>query len=95
MTDPTLQSIVRIPDGVVFQQVEGEAVILSTETGKYYGLDSVGTRIWDLIAQHGQVETVYRALLAEYDVTEERLLQDLFRFLGELASQGLVEVDGG
>jgi hypothetical protein len=89
----TLETTIHIPDDVYFRDLDGEAIILNTESGKYYGLDEVGTRMWNLLAEHGQVGPAYRTLLGEYDVTEERLEQDLLDLVDELASHGLVETD--
>jgi len=89
----TLESRISVPKDVLFRELSGEAVILNLETGKYYGLDEVGTRMWTLLAQHGHVEPAYRALLDEYDVTEERLQQDLLSLVNELVSHGLLQVD--
>ncbi len=84
-------SRVAIPETVLFRELEGEAVILSTDSGKYFGLNEVGTRMWTLLRQHGEVEAACRALLAEYDVPEERLREDLAHFVDTLATRGLVE----
>ena len=89
-----LASRIAIPDDVLIRDLEGEAVILSTESGRYYGLDEVGTRMWNLLSQHGQIEPVYQALLAEYDVAEDRLQQDLLDLVDKLAAEGLLQVDG-
>ncbi len=89
----TLASKTTIPKDVVFRDLDGEAVILNLQTGKYYGLDQVGTRMWNLLAQHGQVEAAYRALLDEYDVSEEQLQHDLLDLIDRLAGHGLVQVD--
>jgi hypothetical protein len=89
----TLKSTVRIPKDVMFHDVSGEAVILDTATGKYYGLDEVGTRMWALLAEHGCLEPAYRALLDEYDVDEQRLRADLLQLVDTLAAKGLVKVD--
>ena len=89
----TLQSKISTHEDVLFRDLGGEAIVLSLETGKYYGLDEVGTRMWTLLSQHGQVEPAYRALLDEYDVTEEQLREDMLRFIEELASHQLLQVD--
>ena len=89
----TLESRISVPEEVFFRETGGEAVLLNMESGKYYGLDEVGTRMWTWLAQHGRVEPAYRALLDEYDVTEEQLRQDLLRLIDELASYGLLQVD--
>jgi len=84
---------VSVPAEVISTQVEGEAVLLNLLTGQYYSLDEVGTRIWVLLAQHGQVEPVVQALMEEYDVAEDELRRDLLELADKLAAQGLLWVD--
>ena len=88
----TLESRISIGHDVHFQEVGGEAVLLNLESGKYFGLDRIGTRMWQLLTEHGQVEPVFRVLLQEYDVPEDRLLQDLISLIDKLAAHGLVQV---
>jgi predicted component of type VI protein secretion system len=90
----TLESTIDIPPDVLFREVEGEAVLLNTTTGKYFGLDQVGTRMWTLLAQHGRVEPAYQALVEEYDVAPEQLRKDLLDLVGKLVAHGLVQVEG-
>jgi hypothetical protein len=80
-----------IPETVLFRDLEGEAVLLATESGRYFGLNEVGTRMWSLLQLHGEAEAVCRALLAEYDVPEERLREDVTRFVDNLVIRGLIE----
>ena len=89
----TLQSKISVSEEVMFRELSGEAVLLDQESGKYYGLDEVGTRMWSLLAEHGQVDPAYRVLLDEYDVTGEQLRKDLLNLVDELASYGLLTVD--
>ena len=62
-----------VPPRVLFRNLDGEAVLLHLDSGKYFGLNEVGTRIWELLAEHRETGAVCRALLAEFDVPEERL----------------------
>ena len=64
-----LESRISVHQDVLFRDLGGEAVLLNLKTGRYYGLDEVGTRMWLLLTQHGRVEAAYRVLLDEYDVT--------------------------
>ena len=82
---------VAVPETVLFRDLDGEAVLLATESGRYFGLNEVGTRMWSLLCLHGDVEAVYRALLAEYEVPEDRLREDLAQFVDTLAARGLVK----
>jgi len=82
-----------MPAEVMSTEVEGEAVLLNLEIGQYYSLDEVGTRMWALLAQHGQIEPVVQAMLDEYDAGEGELRQDLVDLVEELAAHGLLRVD--
>ena len=39
----------RGPNDVIYRDLDGGAVILNLKTGTYFGLDTVGTRMWALI----------------------------------------------
>ncbi len=81
---------VRIPDEVVFREVGGEMVILNLATGTYFGLDGVGTRLWQLLAEHGGTERAVEVMLTEYDVDEPRLRRDVDALVRTLVDTGLV-----
>lgn len=83
------QTITLSPD-VISQEVSGETVLLDLESENYFGLDEVGTRIWQLIRETGDLQAVYDGLLAEYEVDEQLLSRDLSRLLDELTGNGLV-----
>lgn len=68
---------ITVPDAVLHQQLGEETVILHLGTERYYGLDEVGSRAWQLLRQHRTVDPVVAALLDEYDVDEATLRRDL------------------
>jgi hypothetical protein len=75
----------------VFRDLHGEAVILDLGSGTYFGLNTVGTRIWQLIEQHGRLKTVFDELCREYDAAPEELERDLLELVARLADVRLVE----
>lgn len=81
----------RISPDVVFQEVEGETVLLDAKAEHYYALDDVGTRFWQLLNEHGDLDAVVTAMLAEFDVDEATLRSDLESLLARLGEAGLVE----
>ncbi len=87
-----IESTVRIKDDVIFNDLQGEVVLLNLKTGIYFGLDPVGTRAWKLIQDHGRLEPVKDAMLGEYEVYAEDLWKDLQDLVIRLADHGLVEV---
>jgi hypothetical protein len=86
------QTITLSPD-VISQEVSGETVLLDLESEHYFGLDEVGTRIWQLARETDDLKAIYDTLLAEYDVAENRLKQDLDVLLGEIAGLGLITLE--
>lgn len=91
----TLQPVIdnlRISKEVIFQELEGEAVLLNMQSGIFFGLNPVAKRMWELLSELGQAEKVLQQLLQEYDASEEKLRQDLVDFIEKLKSKGLVEV---
>lgn len=76
---------------VIHAFVGGEAVLLDTESGLYFGLDEVGTRIWQLLVAGATEESIVDQLLEEYDVERAQLRADVASFLAALVTKGLTE----
>ena len=85
------QNVILSPE-VISQEVSGETVLLDLDSENYFGLDEVGTRIWQLLQETGQLQVVYDTLLAEYAVAPAQLLQDLEKLLSEIQAAGLVRL---
>lgn len=92
MSAISLDSRVSVAEDAVFRELDGEAVILQLESGMYYGLDPIGTRLWQLIQTHGQLKPVFDAALGEFDVEPETLQKDLLQLVTDLAARKLVVV---
>lgn len=77
---------------VLVQELEGEAVLLDLQSERYFGLDDVGTRIWQHLTTHGRLDRVCDAMQDEFDVDPETLRADVLRLVEELVSVGIVTV---
>jgi len=84
---------VRAPEHVLMRELQGESVLLNLESETYFGLDEVGTRMWQVLTVAPSIQVAYEALLAEYDVTPEVLRQDLEALLGQLLELVLLEMN--
>jgi hypothetical protein len=76
----------------IFRDLDGEAVILDISSGTYFGLNTVGTRIWQLLEQQPQLQAVLDALFDEFDAPRDVLEQDLLNLVTQLAEAGLGDV---
>lgn len=81
-----------ISDQVLKQSLDNEIIVLDLESGRYFGLQEVGARAWDVLAQTGDTDAVFAALLKEYAVEAETLRQDLDELWQGLIEAGLASV---
>ncbi len=77
-------------EGVVYRELEGETIILNSKTGFYFGLDPVGTRIWQIIHDGASADEVKQRLVAEYDVDNDQASSDVDKFITELCEAELL-----
>jgi phage baseplate assembly protein W len=68
-----------------------EEIILDLASGVYYGLNNVGSRIWELIQKPITVGEIVDIVLSEYDAEPAGCVNDISRFLAEMAEHGLLE----
>jgi hypothetical protein len=84
---------VRVPEGVHMQNVSGEAIILNLQSERYYGLDEVGTTIWDVLSSGGTIQAAIDAVLAAFDADAPTVRADVLELVTRLIEQGLLELD--
>lgn len=66
-------------------------VLLNMKSQEYFGLDDVGSEMWNLLVQHGNVDTVVAVLAERYNVDQETLQRDLAALIGRLMEAGLLK----
>lgn len=89
----TLAHRLRRSDQVMFQNVGGEAVLLDLASETYFGLNKVGTRIWELLPQHDSLTAIHAALCEEFEAQPAQIEHDLLMLAAQLAQAGLVTVE--
>jgi len=83
---------VEVPSHVLVRFLGKEIVLLNLEAECYYGLDEIGTRMWQLVTAAPSIENAYEELLSEFDVEEELLRQNLSELLERLIDLGLLRL---
>jgi hypothetical protein len=81
----------QISPDVLSQTVANEAVLLDLRSEKYFGLNSVGLRVWELLQQDGDAVAIRDQLLKEFEVSAATLEQDLNEVLARLLAAGLIQ----
>lgn len=91
----TVQSTVVVAPGLTAAHLGDEAVLLDVNSGRYYGLNELGARIFELAKAATSVRAIMDALLQEYKVEAARLEADLMAFLQEMEKRQLIQVTNG
>jgi len=87
-----LDSVVAVSDDAVFRELDGQSVLLNLATGMYFGLDAVGTHVWQLAAENGSLRWISQRLAEEYDAEPAAIEHDLLALADTLVEKGLWSV---
>ena len=84
-----LDTVVAPSEDAVFRELDGQSVLLNLATGMYFGLDAVGTHVWQLAAANGSLRGVLQSLVDEYDADPSTIERDLLALAEALVAKGL------
>ena len=79
-----------ISDEVLGQEIDGESVLLDLRSEKYFGLNPVGTRVWQLLNERKSMGNMLDILHSEYAVNRKQLEKDVGDLLERMLQAGLV-----
>lgn len=85
--------VVHVASDVLSQEVNGETVLLNLNNDSFFGLDAIGTRIWQLICEFGDLDKVHAVMLEEFDVSDAQLRHDINQLIKKLVEAGLVKIE--
>jgi hypothetical protein len=83
-------TVVACRDGFVEAEIDGEILALSIEQGTCYGMNQVGSRIWNLLAKPIRICDLCAALLVAYKVDPDVCERQVLELLEELRAEGLI-----
>ena len=83
-------TVVACRDAIIDAEIDDEIVALSIEHGTCYGMNRVGSRIWNLLAKPIRICDLCAALLAEYRVDPDVCERQVLDLLEELRAEGLI-----
>jgi hypothetical protein len=86
----TLDTPVGWAETAISTEIDGELVALDVTKGVCYGLNRIGTRIWQLVETPRSAREVADVLADEFDVSRDVCLEQTMALLRELAAAELV-----
>ncbi len=92
-TEIDLESRLTAPPQIMSRVVGDEIVLLDIAKGTYFGLDGVGKRIWENVADGQSLAQTAAAIAAEFDVEAEQAQTDVVEFASDLVGRELLCVE--
>lgn len=71
-------------------RLHDELVMMDIDMGKYFSLNPVATRIWDLLEKPLEAEELCELLMNEYEVERVQCLAEVSDYLAEMVKLGLL-----
>ena len=88
----TINSVIKRSPEIVHTDMDGETVMMSIEQGNYYGIDSIGSDIWNMLEGEMSIEDLCLKLCEKYDVEESQCQQDVISFLEKMQEHKVIVV---
>ncbi len=82
----------RVDTNLLVSQLAGETVLMNTVTGDYFGINAVGTKIWNLLTAPATVTSLVESLMSSYDISRDQCENEVNIFLKNLESRKLVVI---
>ena len=76
-----------------FRIIDNEAVILNLDSGIYYSLNEVGTKVWKLCTGSNSLRDITAAIVEEFEVQEDIAQKDVSEIISDLLKEGLVTIN--
>jgi hypothetical protein len=93
MVEFTGTTTVVADDGTLSTSIDGESVLLDTDSGTYFGFNEVGSEVWEAIQEPRSVEELTERIVSKYDADRETVRTDVEELLAELANKDLVRIE--
>jgi hypothetical protein len=87
----TLDTTLSRNDDILYASVHTEEVVmLSITAGKYYGLNAVAARIWELLETPKNVTALCTQLCEEFEIDAQTCEAEVSKFVNDLIANEIV-----
>ena len=77
---------------IIASKIDNETVMMDIDFENYYGLEEVGTRVWELLETQTSFDQLCEKLVCEFDVSIEQCETDVIPFILDLIEQKMINI---
>lgn len=94
MSELNPDSIVQRNPEMISADMDGEMVMMSIENSAYYGLNAVGSELWDAMENPVSVTALCDRVTEKFDIDLASCKVDVMELLTDLRERDLVQLAG-
>lgn len=79
---------------IIHSKIGDEVVMMDMDSGFYFGLNTIGSAIWDKLASPITANELVEVLMNEYSVERIVCESDTHEFLNQLLERGIIKEVG-
>lgn len=83
-------SILSRSEGVTYQTVGEEAILIRMDTGTYFSMNNIGTEFWQMLDGIQTMQQHAETIAEKYDVDVAMVLGDLLELAGKMDEENLL-----
>ena len=92
MAEFTDKTIFQRRKDLLSSRMDQDTVMMHPESGKYFSLNPVATRIWEMLETPMSFEQIVETLLNEFNVSPEVCNKETREFIKTLIEKDIIEV---
>lgn len=75
---------------IIGSPIDDEMVMMDVDKGSYFGLNSMGSEIWNLIEEPMTIQQLVNTLTDEYEISQNECETEITKFIEALVDVNLV-----
>ena len=83
----TLQTTLSRNPEIIASEIDDEIVMMSIEAGNYYGLNAIGSALWNQLEQQDTIENIINLLVQKFDVDIDQCKNDTLSFIEDMVNK--------
>jgi hypothetical protein len=88
----SMNSFVTQDSEPIATRLDDEVAMLSVRAGAYFGLNRVGSEIWDMLAEPRRIDDVCAVLIERFEVPPDTLRREVSAFIKAMVDRRLLRL---
>jgi len=88
----SLNQLIQRNTDLIHANIDNETMLMSLSNGEYYGMNDIGSKIWELLENSMSVAELISELTNIYELTAKQCEQDIQPFLTSLHDKDIIEL---